>query len=126
MMLLWVKPYHLVIVTLLLLICYMIPIQHERSITSIIDDYIEMDKSLQGANWDALFSDNNVSEICDDFNQVLNNAVSKFVPCRKMRTRQRQLSWTSGIVQSRKLKQKDGISIWIQRTVVLITAIRWL
>ena len=54
----------------------------------------EMDKSLQCVDWDALFSDNNVNEKLAIFKVVLDNAVSKFVPKRKRRSRQKQVWWT--------------------------------
>ena len=46
-----------------------------------------MDKRLQSVNWDALFSDKNVEKKLDILKEVLDNAVSKFVPWRKRRTR---------------------------------------
>ena len=53
-------------------------------------NYKEMDKSLQSVDLDALFSDNNVNKKCAVFKEVLDDAVSKFVPRRKRRTRQKQ------------------------------------
>ena len=69
-------------------------------------NYNEMDKSLQGVYWDALFSDYNVNEKLAIFKEVLDNEVSKFVPRRKRRIRQKQFWWTRGVEQARKLKQK--------------------
>ena len=68
-----------------------------------------MHKCLQSVDWDALFSDNNINKKWVIFKEVLDNAVSKFVPKRFWRTRQKPLWWTRGIEQARKLKQK----MWI-------------
>ena len=57
-------------------------------------------------DWDAKFSDNNINIIWAIFKEVMDNAVSKFVQKRKRRTRQKQLWWTRGIEQARKLKQE--------------------
>ena len=45
--------------------------------------------SLQSVDWDALFSDFNVNEKWAIFKELLDNAVSKRVPKRKRRTRQK-------------------------------------
>ena len=50
-------------------------------------NYKEMEKSLHSLDWDVLSSDNNVNEKLAIFKEVLEDAVSKFVPRRKMRTR---------------------------------------
>ena len=89
------------------------------------DNYEVMDKCLQCVDWDALFSDNNVKKKCSIFKEVFDNAVSKFVPNSKRRTRQKQVWWTRGIEQARELKQEMWYIIRIQRTVILITTMRW-
>ena len=43
----------------------------------------EMNKSLKCVDWDALLSDNSVSQKWAIFKEVLDNAVTKFVPNRK-------------------------------------------
>ena len=62
-------------------------------------------------DWEALFSDNNINEKWAIFKEVLDNAVSKFVPNTKRRTRQKQLCWTRCIEQARNMKKKCGIFI---------------
>ena len=65
-----------------------------------------MDKCLQSVDWDALFSNNNVYKKLAIYIEVSDDAVSKFAPRMKRGTRQKQLWWTTGIEQARKLKQK--------------------
>ena len=76
--------------------------------------------SLQNVDWDALFSDYNVNEKWAIFKELLDNAVSKCVPKRKRRTRQKMVDKRPG----RKSKQ-CGISMKIQRTAILSTAMQW-
>ena len=50
-----------------------------------------MNICLQSVYWDALFVDEKLA-----IKKVLNNAVFKFVPIMKRRTRQKQIWWTRG------------------------------
>ena len=84
----------------------MIPIWKEYYFEYRRGNYQEIVKSLQWVDWHALFSDNNVNEKWAIFKVVLDNAVSKFVPKRKRRSRQKQLWWTRGNEQAGMLKQK--------------------
>ena len=82
------------IITFDLLYDSLITTWEEYYLNYIGRNYNEMDKSQQSVAWDAPLFDNNVSKKWAILKEVLDNAVSKFVPRSKRRTRQKPLWWT--------------------------------